>query len=111
MDRDILSEDEVIPQIGEKGNFNHKNSIIILILDYTKLLLLKGREAQRCEQDLEQKKKLQRDKDFEIKNLERNISNCEDDISKCMNAKKNQILKFGDYMLALVTDIKKYPYY
>lgn len=71
-------------------------------------ILFKGRESQRCDQEIEQKKKLQRDKEFEIKNNERNIKNCEDEISKCINAKKDQIFKFGDYMPALVNEVKRY---
>lgn len=66
----------------------------------------KGQEAKRYDQEIENKKKAIRDKNFDIKNYERTIENCEADITKLVNAKKDQIFKFGDFMPALVNDMK-----
>ena len=46
------------------------------------------------------------DKKFEIKNTEKLISGCQDDIQNLQKSEKDRIYKFGPQMAALVSDIE-----
>jgi hypothetical protein len=56
---------------------------------------------------IDELQRINQDKRFEINSLESKISRNTSDIDNLNRASQNQILKFGDYMLRLLEDIKQ----
>jgi chromosome segregation ATPase len=76
--------------------------------DLQKRIGEKGKEATKLANEIEQCKRTQRDKDHEKKDSDALIKRLEGDIQTLERSRENQIYKFGEYMPALVADIKKY---